>query len=75
MIEGIEKSSTTWRTLEEWIDLQVISLDFANRNVDNAAEHTLAIRVRIATLLEIRALPDPEPERPVQAEAVPIDAR
>lgn len=73
MIDGIEKTSLTWRTLMDWIDADIDEMRDLNENAQLTAEETLAIRARIATLREIQTLTDPK--RQLAPEAVAFDAR
>lgn len=73
MLEGIEKASLTWRTLQDWIDKEIETMHTQNEDANLTAEATLALRTRIFTLREIAALTDPP--KPPTAEAVAFDAR
>lgn len=73
MLDGIEKTSLTWRTLMDWIDSEIDDARDQNENPQLTPEMTLALRTHVATLRRIKALTD-QP-RALAAPAVPLDAR
>lgn len=73
MLDGLEKASLTWRTLEAWLLEEIVDAQMQNEQWLEERQ-TAALRARIATLREILTLAEPT-KPPPQSESVPIDAR